>query len=174
MTWAYLCLTPLVNKIFQQLLEFNAILESLVLSSDIDSMSWSVSSNKFYSMKSCYAILNDGGLRSQHAMDIWKCKVPLKTKVFSWLVVHDKILSRENLAKKDWLGSIVCVFCGCEVKSTSHIFIHCQVAGGVWDFFLQNSACLNNILIGQVFSLFPWVKFNLCKHYWTMLVLTIF
>ena len=62
--------TPLANKIFQQLLEFNAILESLVLSSDIDSMSWSVSSNKLYSVKSCYAILNDGRLKSQHAMNI--------------------------------------------------------------------------------------------------------
>ena len=121
--------TPLANKIFHQLLEFNAILESLVLSSENDAMSWSVSSNKLYSVKSCYAILNDGGLRSQHAMDIWKCKVPLKTKVFTWLVVHDKILSRENLAKKGWLGSIGCVFCGCAMESTRHIFLQCHVAG---------------------------------------------
>ena len=56
---------------------------------------------------------------------------PLKTKFFAWLVTHDKILSRENLAKKDWLGSIVCVFCGCEVESTRHIFLQCLAIGGV-------------------------------------------
>ena len=92
--------SPIAPKIFHQLLKFNAILESLVLNPDRDSISWSVSSNTIYSVKSCYALLNDGGLRALYANDIWKCNAPLKIKVFTWLIIHDKILSKENLAKK--------------------------------------------------------------------------
>ena len=101
-----------------------------MLSSNDVSISWLASSDNLYSVKSCYALLNDGGLRSQHGNDIWKCNAPLKIKVFTWLVIHNKILSRENLTKKGWLGLSVCVFCGYAVESTMNIFLHCQVVGG--------------------------------------------
>ena len=165
--------SPVAHKIFHQLLNFNAIFESLVLNPENDSISWSVSSNKIYSVKPCYALLNDGGLKALHARDIWKCKVPLKIKVFTWLVIHDKILSKENLAKKGWMGSIGCVFCGCAVESSKHIFFQCIVTKEVWTFFLQNSYGLDNMNIGQIFTLFSGAKFNLCMRFWNMLVLAI-
>ena len=146
--------THTTNKIFHQLQEFNIIMESLMLGSENDSISWSASVDRLYSVKSCYVLLNDGRLRVLHARDIWKCKAPLKIKVFTWLVIHDKILSRENLAKKGWMGSIGCVFCGCAVESSRHIFLHCIVAKVVWTFFLQNSSALDNMRIGQIFTLF--------------------
>ena len=40
-------------------------MESLVLSSDDDSISWPASSDDLFSVKSCYALLNDGDIRSQ-------------------------------------------------------------------------------------------------------------
>ena len=61
---------------------------------------------------------NYGGLKSINDLDIWNSNVSFKIKFFTWLVTHDKILFRENLAKKDWLDSIVCVFCGYEVESS--------------------------------------------------------
>ena len=125
---------PTTNKIFHQLHEFNIIMRSLVLNSDNDSISWSASSDNLYSVKSCYALLNDGGFRSQHGMDIWKCSAPLKIKVFTWLVIHDKILSKENLVKKGWLGSLFCVFCDYAVESTMYIFCSVKLLG-VWAFF---------------------------------------
>lgn len=75
--------TPTTNKIFHQLHEFNIIMESLVLSSDDDSISWPASSDNFFSVKSYYALLNDGSLRSQHDNDIWKCNASFKIKVFT-------------------------------------------------------------------------------------------
>ena len=58
---------PLAHKVFHQLLNCNAILESLVLNPENDSISWSVSSDKLYSVKSCYVLLNDDGFRALHA-----------------------------------------------------------------------------------------------------------
>ena len=92
---------PNANNVFLQILNFNAIMDNLVLRNGDDSIDWTASSNNLFSVKSCYDLLNDGGLRSNVSFDIWNCSVPLKTKLFAWLVFHDKILSRENLAKKD-------------------------------------------------------------------------
>ena len=125
---------PNANSVFLQILEFNSIMDNLVLSTENDSISWSASSDNLYPVKSCYGLLNDGGLRSIYGLDIWKCIVPLKTKIFAWLVIHDKILSRENLAKKGWLGSLVCVFFGCAVESTRHIFFAVPSSWGGVDF----------------------------------------
>ena len=71
------------------------------------------------------------------------------------------------------MGSIGCVFCRYVTESSRHIFLHCNVAKGVWTFFLQNSFGLDNMYIGHIFTLFSWIKFNLCMHFWNMLVLAI-
>ena len=117
---------PTANNVFQQLLVFNSIMDDLVSSLENDSILWSASLDNLYSVKSSYSLLKDGGLRSIYGSDIWKCIAPLKTKIFAWLVIHDKILSRENLAKKGWLVLTICVFCGCAVESTRHIFLQCS------------------------------------------------
>ena len=59
------------------------------------------------------------------------------------------------------------------MESTDHIFLHYPVALVVWDFFLHNPACTNNIHIDEIFSLSTYVKFTLNLHYWNILVLAI-
>jgi hypothetical protein len=36
---------------------------------------------------------------------IWKMKIPLKTKVFAWYLRRGVILTKDNLAKRNWHGS---------------------------------------------------------------------
>jgi hypothetical protein len=62
---------------------------------------------------------------------IWKAKIPQRIKIFLWLVINDKILSKENLRKKNWQGNVNCEWCGC-LETTSHIFYNCQVASFSW------------------------------------------
>jgi hypothetical protein len=38
---------------------------------------------------------------------IWKAKIPQRIKVFLWLVINDKILSKENLRKKNGKGTLI-------------------------------------------------------------------
>jgi hypothetical protein len=85
---------------------------------------------KGYSVKSSYR-----NFKVNMNMDpywfIWKAKIPQRIKVFLWLVINDKILSKENLRKKNWQGNINCEWCGC-LETTSHIFYNCQVASFSW------------------------------------------
>ena len=113
-------------------------MESLALSNEEDKMQWILTTNTTFSVKSCYASLNDGGLRSQFRNSIWKSLVPLKIKNFAWLVTHDKILSRDNLARKGWIGPLYCLFCGHDWKP-QHIFsfiVRCLWQFGIFSFMI--------------------------------------
>jgi hypothetical protein len=62
---------------------------------------------------------------------LWKTKLPQKIKVFLWLVVRNKILTKDNLKKRSWKGSSECCFCG-GLKSIDHLFFKCSIARFVW------------------------------------------
>jgi hypothetical protein len=52
-------------------------------------------------------------------------------RIFLWLVLKDRILSKENLKKINWKGNTDCLWCG-EFESTNHIFFECQVVKFTW------------------------------------------
>jgi zinc-binding in reverse transcriptase len=37
----------------------------------------------------------------------WPLSVPLKNKVFIWLVSHNKILTKDSLHKRGWIGTFL-------------------------------------------------------------------
>ena len=88
------------NHSLALLLQLGSIINSVTLSTEGDSISWTLSWTNASTVRSCYHVLNDGGLRSQFKSTIWKCIAPLKIKVFAWLVMKDKILTHANLLRK--------------------------------------------------------------------------
>ena len=62
---------------------------------------------------------------------LWKSKLPHKIKVFFWLVVRNKILTKDNLKKRCWIGSLNCCFCGVD-ESIDHLFFQCPIAQYMW------------------------------------------
>ena len=74
------------------------------LSQQPDQLRWKLTQNGVFLVKSMYVdIINSRIIpRSLH---IWKVKVPLKIKVFMWFVHKQVILTKDNLAKRNWTGS---------------------------------------------------------------------
>jgi hypothetical protein len=62
---------------------------------------------------------------------LWKSKWPHKIKVFFWLVVRNKILTKDNLRKRCWIGSLNCCFYGVD-ESIDHLFFKCPIAQYMW------------------------------------------
>jgi hypothetical protein len=62
---------------------------------------------------------------------IWKMKVPLKIKIFMWFLHRREILTKDNLAKRNWQGSKTCVLCDKD-ESIQHLFFECPLAKIVW------------------------------------------
>ena len=106
-------------ELFAQLVD---IISATNLSSIEDSIIWSITSSQVFTIKSCYNVLNDGGLRSPFKNTIWKSAVPLKVKIFSWLTLKDKILSRANLIKRGWQGPSHYYIYGHQNETVMHIF----------------------------------------------------
>jgi len=59
---------------------------------------------------------------------IWSWNVPLKIKCFIWLVLHNRILTWDNLRRRDWKGSGICSLCRTNMESIPHLFIQCSFA----------------------------------------------
>jgi hypothetical protein len=62
---------------------------------------------------------------------LWKMKVPLKIKIFMWFLHRKEILTKDNLATRNWHGSKNCYFCDHE-ETAQHLFIKCPFATIIW------------------------------------------
>jgi hypothetical protein len=63
---------------------------------------------------------------------MWKILVPARIHIFVWLVMNNKLLTRENLSKRRTLEDQTCLFCS-EIEIVNHIFFGCCVARSVWE-----------------------------------------
>lgn len=57
----------------------------------------------------------------------WFIKIPLKIKVFLWLMVKNSILTKDNLLT----GSVKCMFCS-DLETVDHLFMQCPIARNAW------------------------------------------
>lgn len=113
-----------------------ALLEGVVLSSGRDRVYWALeSSNKYYA-KSLYKNLTTGGVRDMRMLAIWSCDIPLKVKIFMWMVAHDRIQSAIQLKKKKWAGPAECSASD-KTETTDHILFQCHIAVFLW-YFVRN------------------------------------
>jgi hypothetical protein len=61
-----------------------------------------------------------------HNSYLWKIKIPLKIKVFLWLLYREAILTKNNVVKRNRHGNEMCSFCN--NHETIHLFFECVLA----------------------------------------------
>jgi zinc-binding in reverse transcriptase len=79
-----------------------------------------------------YNFLCFGGIKTNLSTSVWALKIPLKNKLFLWMVLHNKILTKDNLIKRGWSGHTSCAFC-IFTESVDHIFFNCTFITDFWD-----------------------------------------
>ena len=67
---------------------------------------------------------------------IGKLKLPLKIKVFLWYLYKGVILTKDNLARRQWQGDTKCCFCSFE-ESIQHLLFDCHYA----KFYVEKCSC---------------------------------
>ena len=96
----------------------------------LDSFRWNLTKSGLFTVRSFYLHLMDIHLPFRHKM-IWKLKIPLKIKIFLWFLQRGVVLTKDNLAKRNWIRSQKC--CGCNSNETiKHLFLDCLYARMVW------------------------------------------
>ena len=62
---------------------------------------------------------------------IWKLKIPLKDKDLFLFLQRGVILTKNNLARKNWNRSLKCCFCNCDESITPLLF-DCHYSKEIW------------------------------------------
>jgi len=114
--------------------ELSGIGDSIVLTEEDDSIMWSFNSNGQFSVQSLYAIINHRGVTPIFVHAVWKLNIPPRVQFFLWLLSHNRLLTRDNLARRREVSDPSCLFCN-ERESISHLFFQCCVAKHVWAAF---------------------------------------
>ena len=84
---------------------------------------------EYFSIKSMYAALVNSGIRVSH--DIWQIKIPTRLKIFLWYLKKGVILTKDNLARRNWNGDTRCSFYH-SPESIQHLFLDCFYAKFLW------------------------------------------
>jgi hypothetical protein len=122
--------------------ELGLLLESLdrvSLSDNPDERFIRFGPDKSFSVKNCYYALNFGGVSYAGNQEIWNSLAPKKCKIFAWLALHNRLNTKERLARRGVLEDASCPF-GCHVEEgLTHMFFHCLHTSFLWSKFDVNN-----------------------------------
>jgi hypothetical protein len=107
------------SRLKQQWYELLQIASDIHFTDESDAIIWHFNSSDRYSVQSLYVVVNDRGISQAYTRVMWKIEVPPRLHIFLWLLANDKILTRNNLAKRRHVEDGSCLFCA-DLESASH------------------------------------------------------
>ena len=137
-----------------RLASWNELLQKLAsvhLTQGSDEFRWSLTKNNKFSVDSMYKALIQPIQPILDNKSIWKMKIPLKTKVFAWYLRRGVILTKDNLAKRNWHGCKKCVFCH-QDETIKHLFFQCQFARSIWSIIQIGSSLYPPRSVANIFG----------------------
>ena len=95
-----------------------------------------------FSCKSAFAWLRKDNSfpRNFPAKCIWKLSIPIKVKVFTWLLLLDKLSVHSNLQKRRPYHSLSpgqCIWCKKDNETLNHLFFTCDFSTRIWYKIIQ-------------------------------------
>jgi hypothetical protein len=106
-------------------------LTGIQLTDDRDVFRWNLHDNGRFSVASMYKALLNSDCPATKFKSLWKMRIPLKTKIFSWYLRRGVILTKDNLARRNWQGNMKCCFCHHD-ETIKHLFFECHFARSIW------------------------------------------
>lgn len=113
------------------------MLNSLILNNNKDELIWEGNPSGSYSTASGYNSLWNLKEKPLWAK-AWLPGLTPKIKIFFWLMLQDKILTLDNLAKRGQYIPNRCILCKHYLEMVNHIFIHCTYSMDVLDYLTKN------------------------------------
>jgi len=114
------------EALYQSWLEIVELVFTIELTEEEDEMVWQYTSKGTYSSQSLYKVINFRGIKQVHVSAIWSLKIPPRVHMFLWLLINNRALTRDNLAKRRKVEDESCLFC-CEKETCQHLFFDCAV-----------------------------------------------
>jgi len=90
----------------------------------------------FNVISSIYHLLTSQDPPLLHTSDnlIWHSKVHVKVSILAWLLLRDRVLTKDNLLGRDIItGANTSCLAGCgQVETTQHLFLQCDISSSLW------------------------------------------
>ena len=102
-----------------------ARLTNIVLNHEQDDFKWNLDQICVFTVKSHYLGLIHQNIPNTNKK-LWKLKIPLKINIFLWYLKQGVILTKHNLARRNWQGSQQCRFCHKD-ETIQYLFFDCHV-----------------------------------------------
>ncbi|XP_020112123.1 uncharacterized protein LOC109726747 [Ananas comosus] len=117
---------------------------NVMLSATSDVIKWRWTHSEMFIVNSLNKFLQDGGVKENSYSQLWMTRIPLKVKIFVWLVLKRKVLTKNNLLKRGWNGELVCVLCSLQPETVDHLFVGCEFTCALLESQLSNKYSLVN------------------------------
>jgi len=119
---------PRIIRMWEELV---SLVETVSFETDCDAIIWTFQNNGHFSVSSMYKTVSFRGIQPVYTPVIWHLNVPPKIHIFLWLMANNKTLTRSNLAKRQKVDNISCLFCA-ETETVNHLFFDCCVSTIMW------------------------------------------
>ncbi|KAH9771139.1 putative ribonuclease H protein [Citrus sinensis] len=106
-----------------------------------DQVYWAAPSQGNFTVKSAYDILDQSHVqeRDNYWRLAWSWKAPQSIKIFIWLVLHNRLKTRAELASRHLHIDPSCERCGAGLESTIHVLRDCPYSRAIWLRFLRGN-----------------------------------
>ena len=123
-------------RLMRMWLDLVAIAESISYSDDCDAIVWAFHGSSKFSVQAIYKTISFRGITPVFTPSIWTIIVPPRVHIFLWLLASNKILTRDNLVKRNRVDDLNCLFCT-EPETVHHLFFECVVAKVCWAYLVD-------------------------------------
>lgn len=98
-----------------------------------DKLEWNWTAEASYNARSIYNLLVTGGRIKSKFAAIWKYKIPPKVRIFLFLLLHVKLLTREVMMRRQFHCQPSCEMCTDHLETALHLFFQCSHAQRIWE-----------------------------------------
>ncbi|KAL9675053.1 hypothetical protein QQ045_003253 [Rhodiola kirilowii] len=109
-----------------------------------------------FGVSDTYNLLTDHKEKVEWYYLVWNDYNAPRDSMNAWLVVQNKLMTRDRMGQWGWQGDKVCVLCDVMDESRDHIFFDCRFSREVWLKVMQFLSIMPSFTCWD--SLIPWFK----------------
>ena len=125
-----------------------------------DRVIWTASNDGTFSIKSLCSILERGGSSMFPSKSIWRIRVPPKVTFFSWEASWGKVLTLEQLQRREFSLANKCFLCLSEVETMDHLLLHYVNTRVLWNLLFSLFGVLDSFVYNE--GNFSWMEWSVC------------
>lgn len=113
-------------------------IEAMELTEHSDAVKWRLNLSGHYTIASFYQQIRGRKSKVNCYRLIWSGKSPQKFRFIAWLIVHQRLKTKDLLQRRGVVVDSKCVLCNVEDESCLHLYFECSYSSLVWRMVLRS------------------------------------